>query len=226
MKELSIFVDESGDFGEYSKHSPYYIIAMVFHNQDYSISEDITKLDYELSVLGLKNATIHTEPLIRKEEMFCNMSPNERRAIFTKLYFFMQKINFKFKTFHFYKKEYDNPLKLEARMAKEISGFIRKHLDYFQSFDVVRLYYDNGQYQITRILNTVLATELSDYDSKKVLPKDYKLLQVADMLCTIRLVSLKADNKEWSNSERIIFHSISDFKKDFVKRIKAKEFID
>ena len=32
MKELSIFVDESGDFGEYDYHSPYYIILMVLHD--------------------------------------------------------------------------------------------------------------------------------------------------------------------------------------------------
>ena len=34
MRELSVFVDESGDFGEYDYHSPYYIITLVFHNQD------------------------------------------------------------------------------------------------------------------------------------------------------------------------------------------------
>ena len=33
MKELSIFVDESGDFGEYEKHAPYYIVTMVFHSK-------------------------------------------------------------------------------------------------------------------------------------------------------------------------------------------------
>ena len=27
MKELSIFVDESGDFGDYAEHSSYYIIS-------------------------------------------------------------------------------------------------------------------------------------------------------------------------------------------------------
>lgn len=26
MKELSIFIDESGDFGEYDYHSPWYIV--------------------------------------------------------------------------------------------------------------------------------------------------------------------------------------------------------
>ena len=33
MKEISIFIDESGDFGEYQIHSPYYIVSIVFHEQ-------------------------------------------------------------------------------------------------------------------------------------------------------------------------------------------------
>ena len=39
MKELSVFVDESGDFGGYEIHSPYYIVTMVFHDQDIDITE-------------------------------------------------------------------------------------------------------------------------------------------------------------------------------------------
>ena len=31
MKELSVFVDESGDFGQYEQHSPFYIISLVMH---------------------------------------------------------------------------------------------------------------------------------------------------------------------------------------------------
>lgn len=49
MKELSIFIDESGDFGEYSYHSPYYIITMVFHNQSSSIDSALVQLDKELA---------------------------------------------------------------------------------------------------------------------------------------------------------------------------------
>ncbi len=37
MKELNIFIDESGDFGEYATHSPFYIITMVFHEQNEDI---------------------------------------------------------------------------------------------------------------------------------------------------------------------------------------------
>ena len=45
MSELSIFVDESGDFGEYAKHSPYYIVTMVLHDQVKDISTDINIFD-------------------------------------------------------------------------------------------------------------------------------------------------------------------------------------
>lgn len=38
MRELSIFVDESGDFGPYSSHSPYYLFTLLFHNQENSIN--------------------------------------------------------------------------------------------------------------------------------------------------------------------------------------------
>ena len=30
MRELSVFIDESGDFGSYEPHCPFYIITMVF----------------------------------------------------------------------------------------------------------------------------------------------------------------------------------------------------
>lgn len=47
MKELSIFIDESGDFGEYSFHAPFYIFTMVFHDQKAEIAlilEEIKKI--------------------------------------------------------------------------------------------------------------------------------------------------------------------------------------
>ena len=68
MKELSIFVDESGDFGEYAKHSPYYIVSMVFHEQDKDINKQIEHLENRLSNLEYNIHAIHTEPLIRGEE--------------------------------------------------------------------------------------------------------------------------------------------------------------
>ena len=78
MKELSIFVDESGDFGDYKKHSPYYAVTMVFHDQSVDISRQINLLDDSLKHMGYEGIAVHTEPLIRREELFTNLEPNER----------------------------------------------------------------------------------------------------------------------------------------------------
>ena len=70
MKELSVFVDESGDFGEYEKHAPYYIITMILHDQSVDISAEISKLNEALMYMGYGNEqSIHTEPLIRREDL-------------------------------------------------------------------------------------------------------------------------------------------------------------
>ena len=52
MSELSIFVVESGDFGEYAKHSPYYVLTMVFHDQSTDLSKQISILDEYLDNMG------------------------------------------------------------------------------------------------------------------------------------------------------------------------------
>lgn len=189
MKNLSIFVDESGDFGPFCKHSPYYIISMVLHDQSVDISEQIEKLDKELGKMGYKNHVVHTEPLIRREEDYVNLSPNERRAIFTRLFYFVSKSDIQYKSFIFHKKEYKDVSGLEAAMSKEISVFIRENLDYFMSFDKVILYYDNGQHELNGILHTVLKTELTKFEMRKVLPCDYRLFQAADLICTLERAS-------------------------------------
>ena len=86
------------------------------------------------------------------------------------------------------------------------------------------LYYDNGQHELKRILNTVLATLLVSYDIRKVIPSKYRLFQVADLICTLELLRLKIEHGNLSNSEKWIFHSKRELKKDFLKGIKKKEF--
>ena len=225
MKELSIFVDESGDFGAFEQHAPYYIITMVFHNQSNDISPNISILNNALKQSGYGGEqAVHTEPLIRREPPYQYFQPNERRAIFSKLYYFTLNCDIKYKSFVFRKAEYENSFKLEARMARDLSRFIKENLEYFQSFERVILYYDNGQHELNRILNTVLATQLADYDVRKVIPNEYRLFQVADLICTLELLKAKIEHGKLSNSEERIFHSKRDLKKDFLKGICKKEF--
>ena len=225
MKELSIFVDESGDFGEYAKHSPYYIVSMIIHDQSADISEQIKKLDNELAKLGLLDHVVHTEPLIRKEGDYHPLSLDERRTVFTKLFYFAIHCDIRYKAFLFYKKDYDSIDQFKEKMTIELKQFIRDNLLIFQSYDRVVLYYDNGQYQLTKILNNVLSTELSYYEAKKAIPSEYKLFQVADLICTLRLLEEKSSNKALTHSEKLVFYGPTELKKAFIKPIKKKEWI-
>lgn len=121
MKELSIFIDESGDFGEYNHNSPYYIITMVFHDQKENVHSAIIKLNQELSYLNLNDLCIHTGPLIRKEEIYINMSLDERRRIFNKMVAFIRQIGIRYKKFYIEKKQMSDVVDAAGKLSKQIS---------------------------------------------------------------------------------------------------------
>ena len=226
MRELSIHVDESGDFGDYSaKFAPYYIFTLVFHEQENDISGQIKTLDREMANLGYFNHVVHTGPLIRKEEVYCNLLPNDRRAIFTRLFYYTKLAPITYKTFDISRKEYQDEKALKTRIEILLSRFLDENLDYFFSFDRIVLYYDNGQPTLSRTLLDVFQKKLTTLHRKPdVHPYNYKLLQVADMICTLRLLEIKAENNELTKSEICVFHSARDLKKEFIKKIKEKEF--
>ena len=81
MKELSVFVNESGDFGQYDYHSPYYILSFDFHDQEADITSALDILNQKLYSLGLGTAAIHTGPVIRQEEIYNAIDLDTRRKI-------------------------------------------------------------------------------------------------------------------------------------------------
>lgn len=225
MKELSIFIDESGDFGGYASHSPFYIITMVFHDQDKNLLPVITKLNEELTYLGLHDFCIHTGPIIRKEEIYVSMSVEERRRIFNKMIAFIRQADIRYKCFYIEKRKILDVVDATGKLSGQISRFVREHYEEFLSFQEVKIYYDNGQVEVSKILSSVFHTMLSNPIFRKVMPSDYKLLQAADFLCTMILVKLKLENNMFSKSERIFFGNIRDLKKNYLKPLSKKEWI-
>lgn len=61
MKELSIFIDESGDAGPVSK---YYIVTLVFHEQDKAIEPHIKRYEQLLRDQSLDIMPFHFGPLL------------------------------------------------------------------------------------------------------------------------------------------------------------------
>ena len=97
MAELSIFIDESGDFGANSK---YYLMTLVFHEQRAPIVEPLATLDRQLRYLDFpQDCAIHTGPMIRREDMYAGMDVPARKRIFTRLYAFTKKCGIAYKAF-------------------------------------------------------------------------------------------------------------------------------
>ena len=225
MKELSIFIDESGDFGSYDYHSPFYIITMVFHDQSNDISIPILKLENDLNEKGLKPFhCIHTGPIIRRENEYSNMRIEERRRILNCMTTFIKHCGIKYHCLHVEKKHIGDTVEMSAKLSKQLSQFITLHLKEFLNPESIKIYYDNGQIEVTRILVSVFNALLPRIEIKKVLPSDYRLFQAADMLCTMELVKMKLDNSALSVSELEFFGNIRDLKKNYLNQLKKYEW--
>jgi len=225
MKELSIFIDESGDFGEYDFHSPFYIITMVFHNQKTPINNAISFLDQELENLGFTNHCVHTGPIIRQEEDYQFMNIKERRRIFNKMIAFIKQIDIRYKCFFIEKKHITDVVDASGKLSKSIATFIRDNYIEFLSYETVKIYYDNGQIEVNKILSSVFNALLQNVEFRKVLPSQYKLFQAADLLCTFELIRLKMEHSSLSKSEMTFFGSVRDLKKNYLKPLAKKEFL-
>ena len=194
MKELSIFIDESGEFGEYDFHSPYYIIAMVMHDQTYDMTGELDKLEKELQYIGYPNHCVHAGPIIRQEQ------------------------EYRFETIEIIVDE----VEAAGKLAKQVSGFLRDNMSFFSSYDVVKIYYDNGQIELNKILSSVFNVLFDHVEFRKVIPSDYRLFQVADLICTLQLLELKCENHNLSNSEKRFFENEQILKKNYIKPLKKK----
>ena len=224
MSELSIFIDESGDFGQYDYRSPYYIITMVFHDQSNDISGPMEKLERDLANRGLPHHCIHTGPIIRRENEYEFMSIDERRRIFNSMVTFIKHCGLKYRCVHIEKKHIEDSIAATARLSLLISRFIKDHLEEILPYGTVKIYYDNGQTEVTRILVSVFTALLPEVQMKKVMPSDYRLFQAADMFCSMELVRLKLDASALSPSEMEFFGSIRDLKKNYLKPLTKFEW--
>ena len=107
---------------------------------------------------------------------------------------------------------------------KELSIFVDESGD-FGEFDHRAPYYINGQTEVTKIPVSVFNTLLDNVEFKRVIPSNYRLFQVADLLCTLELISLKMDNNLLSASEEQFFGSIRDLKKNYLKPMAKIRFV-
>ena len=219
---LSVLIDESGDFGKLDNNDPCYYVLMVLHEQNNSITDMVDALESKLRNWGYENHYIHVGPLIRREKPYLNDLREDRKSLFNALFHFARLAPIKYLKASLDKRECNENSSLEYtdRLSKIISNILKEHFDYFNSFDRIIVYYDYGQGELAKILVSVFNALFTVVEIRKALPTNYRLLQVADLICTVEMI---ADKDILSKSENDFFHSKRDFKKNIYKQIEKKK---
>lgn len=194
-KELSIFVDESGDRGGKAR---YYLLTLVFHDQADSIAEAVTGYEF--------------------------LDIEQRKVMLAYFSSFVRKLPISYITFVYRRSQFEDPARLMERMGRDISSAMIEHLGFFQSFDDVKVYYDNGQDIVKQALDRSVGKVLSKgvVRRRKTSMTDYRLEQVADYLCTIELALVKYEAKENGETYNKFFGGIGSFKRNWLKQARSK----
>lgn len=221
MKTLNIFIDESGDFGINNNASDLYVVSFVYLSSLNNIEPFLNALKKRLNKLKFTKM-IHTADLLRHKGDYKDLSIEQRRKIFTAIYQFSRKSPIKLKSIIVNKKYTDTYKLLKKQLTMELNELISNNLKYFQKFDKITIYYDNGQSQLTSILEDVFKnfniSFISDFDKIKE-----KLFQVADMLTFMDKYYYKFKHKLYiSKNEKIFFENME--MRKLLKELKSKRF--
>jgi hypothetical protein len=195
----------------------------VFHNQENSVEHQVEKLEESVRNSGFEVEYIHTGPVIRREEVFAYYTLDERRKLLYKMLNFVNSCPITYLTVCVDRKEALDKIALTGKLAKEINRAIYEHLQFFMEFDKVIVYYDNGQIELSAILNAVFSLHFSNVEFRKAEPQKYRLLQAADFICSLELLRIKREEKRLSKSEERFFYKSQELKKTFLKSIDKKK---
>lgn len=160
-------------------------------------------------------------PLIRRESIYSNLKIKERRKIFSALFHFARRSNFKYLCISIDKKYCLDRIDLIQKISKGLSAEVGRKDGIFKSFNHFIVYYDNGQVKLTKIITSVFSSLLDSVEFRKINTVEYKFSQVADLACTLELMNLKLW-KGLTKSEKEFFKSERDLKKNIFKYINRK----
>lgn len=221
MKELSVFVDESGEFGSSSK---YYLVTLLFHDQSIDIAPLIAGHIRALGQSLLDDVQFHMTPLLRGHDYYARMELADRKRHLARFLAFYRRLPVVTLTLSYKKSMFPERKKMLQRMKRDLTVCLFDHLDYLQQFDCVKVYYDGGQREVSEMLHAAIEYTISR-DAimfRDVSPSDYRLAQAADFVCGIELAALRYLSHENTQTDEIFFGGSTAFKKNWLKHIRKK----
>ena len=153
--------------------------------------------------------------------------PRELRIrIFRRMMVFIQKARFKYRCFKLFKPYNSGNEAIHDTLLQEIVNFLISHRDDFNASERIKVYYDDGQAQVTALLKEAFAIYSAKVEfATDVQPSRYRLFQAADVICTLELAKAKLlAFGSISESEERFFGGVKNFKKNYLKPLSRKEY--
>ena len=221
MRELSIFVDESGSDGLSDRH---YLLTVVMHDQSEDITNSIEAYEGALRAKGLPDIPFHASLLMNGKDLYSGLDLKTRKMLLGSFRVFFRHMPVKYHTIAYSTRQFTSLDKLAGTMRRDIVNFLFDNLAELQAYNAVKVYYDNGQRSIAESLHLAIEYALSKdaviYRSAQ--PSEYRLSQAADYICTMELTAIKyADHAATATDEKF-FGKWSDFKKGILKETRKK----
>jgi len=203
------------------------MVMLVMHDEDADIMPIVAEYHAGIYHAGAdpESMSFHTSPLIRQEDQFTAMSRNMRGRIFYQMLSLVRKCDLRYKSFWIDTNYVASEMQIVESLKRQVHDFMVLHSDKFAAMSAVRLYYDAGQKGVTRILESLSKECACPVEvAQGVRQGDYILLQAADFLCTVKLIECRIeDGIPFNSSEKKFFGSPRDFKRNVLRKIKAKE---
>lgn len=221
MRELSIFIDESGDIGSGSK---YYLLSLIFHDQSVDIDNWLTSYELSCTEGDLPLHTFHFTPILRGHPPFDSLDFSTRKALLGRFRFFVEKLPFKYAMFPYEKRHFIDTEDLQRHMQFDISSFILDNFAFFQRYERIKIYYDNGQSIVSKSVRGAIDSTLFNgaIVYRDIKPSSYRLFQVADYVCGVELAALHFDRNEVGASEKRFFGAHKHFSQNYLKKLRRK----
>lgn len=205
-------------------HARYFILTLVLHDQNEGIAKNISIYEQSLIAADVPNIPFHSEPLLNGHGAYEDLTLEHRKKLLISFASLVRFLPITYKTFVYQRSHFDSLGKLGTRMKRDISSLFFDNLEFFQSFDHVKLYYDNGQDIVKHALYDSVESVLSKQaiEKKRTTMTEYRLAQVADYLCTIELAAVKYAAKENGRTYDKFFGGVGSFKKNWLKQARRK----
>ena len=139
---------------------------------------------------------------------------------------FANKLDFQYHCLTVEKRFIDSKEQIVSHLQHDMDIFFDILVGAHPEFSRFKVYYDCGQTPVTNMLRSTFRPRpgLDIEFAQAVRPEQYKLFQVADMIATLKLVELKIEHGEpMTESEYKFFGGVRNFKRNYLRFVKAKE---